>query len=178
MPLVFLPQNWSETITCSYTVYGNPARIVQKFRTKRKYMRTFVRYLLFQIPELFLLALLLWLLLDRNIISQWTAQGFFILWIIKELAIYPWVRHSYEVNPQTGITKLIGAKGLAQEQLDPEGYVKINGELWKARTESTNQPIAPNTVIRVSAATGMTLIVETVDFHRDEKPNQSPSSKA
>jgi membrane protein implicated in regulation of membrane protease activity len=131
-------------------------------------MKTFTRYLLFQIPELFLLALLLWLLFDRNIISRWAAYGLFFLWIVKELAVYPLVRRAFEANTQTGTAQLIGSKGVSQEPLDPEGYVKINGELWKARTEPINRPIAANTVIRVRAATGMILIVQAESFPSQE----------
>jgi membrane protein implicated in regulation of membrane protease activity len=134
-------------------------------------MRTFARYLLFQIPELILLALLLWLLLDRNMISLWAARGLFFLWIIKDLAVYPLVRRAYEASTRTGTAQLIGTKGVAQEPLNPEGYVRINGELWKARTDPSNQPIGANTVVRVTAATGMTLIVQADDF-----PSQSRST--
>jgi membrane protein implicated in regulation of membrane protease activity len=136
-------------------------------------MRTFARYLLFQIPELFLLALLLWLLLDRNIISRWAAHALFFLCIVKELAVYPWVRRAYETNTQTGTAQLIGIKGMTQEALDPEGYVKINGELWKARTDPINRPIGANTAVRVRAATGMILIVQAEDFssQKSSKPD-------
>jgi len=135
-------------------------------------MKTFARYLLFQIPEWFLLALLLWLLLDHNVVSRWAVQGIFFLWILKDLAVYPLVRRAYETHTRTGAAQLIGMKGMAQEPLDPEGYVKINGELWKARTDPIH-PISPNTAVRVRAASGMTLIVQAEDFssQKSSKPD-------
>ena len=36
----------------------------------------------------------------------------------------------------TGPLKMMGATGLAQSALDPEGSVIINGELWRARVEN------------------------------------------
>ncbi|HZD41846.1 MAG TPA: NfeD family protein [Terriglobales bacterium] len=136
-------------------------------------MKTFFRYLLFQIPQWFVLALFLWLLVDRAAVPQWASEAFFIFWVVKDLAIYPWVRPAYETNTKTGAEELIGAKGLAQEALDPDGYVKVRGELWKARVEPTDRIITPQSAVRVRSAAGMTLIVEP-DDHLVQKPRRVP----
>ncbi|HKH30628.1 MAG TPA: NfeD family protein, partial [Gaiellaceae bacterium] len=42
--------------------------------------------------------------------------------------------------PQTGQEELLGQVGRVRTPLDPEGYVLVHGELWRAR--STDGPIA------------------------------------
>jgi membrane-bound serine protease (ClpP class) len=42
--------------------------------------------------------------------------------------------------PQTGQEELVGQVGRVRTVLDPEGYVLVHGELWRAR--STDGPIA------------------------------------
>jgi membrane-bound ClpP family serine protease len=124
-------------------------------------MKTFLRYLLFQIPQWFVLALFLWLLIDQNAAPLWATQVFFIVWVLKDLAIYPWVRRAYETDVKTGAERLIGATGITQEPLDPEGFIKINGELWKARVDAANQPVDRNSRVKVRATSGLILLVES-----------------
>jgi membrane protein implicated in regulation of membrane protease activity len=125
-------------------------------------MRTFIRYLLFQIPGWLLLSLVLWLLVTWVIVPLWAGTVVFAAWVFKDLAVYPWVQRAYQIDEKTGTEKLIGAKAIAQERLDPEGYVKLNGELWKARVNSHQQSIPPQAIVKVQAARGMILIVEAV----------------
>jgi membrane protein implicated in regulation of membrane protease activity len=123
-------------------------------------LKTFLRYLLFQILGWVILALVLYVLVHKTEVPQWAAMGLFILWVIKDLAMFPLVRSSYEGNARTGAETLIGSQGRVQQPLTPEGYVKINGELWKAQTESPDQLLARDTPVRVRGARGLTLIVE------------------
>ena len=123
-------------------------------------LKTFLRYLLFQILGWAILALVLYVLVHKTEVPRWAAMGLFILWVIKDLAMFPLVRSSYEGNARTGAETLIGSRGRVQEPLTPEGYVKINGELWKAQTESPDQLLARDTPVRVRGAHGLTLIVE------------------
>ena len=126
-------------------------------------MKPIVRYLLFQLPQWLILALFLWLLVDWNAVPRWAAQLFLMFWVIKDLIVFPLVRRAYENNTQTGAEELIGAKAVAQEPLDPEGYVKINGELWKARADPAHQRIEQNRRVEVRAARGLTLIVSATE---------------
>jgi len=121
-------------------------------------VRTFLRYLLFQIPQWLILAIFLWLLVDATAVPRWVSIAFFIFWVVKDFAMYPFVRRAYEKNTKTGTQELIGSKGVTHEALAPEGYIKIHGELWKAR--STGETIAENRKVRVTGARGLTLIVE------------------
>jgi membrane-bound ClpP family serine protease len=123
-------------------------------------MRTFVRYLLFQLPGWILLGLFLLILTDKTAVPIWATASFFALWIAKDLAVYPIVRHAYEKNSGTGAERMIGKKGVTQHCLAPEGYVKIDAELWKAQTGFSDQPIPQQRPVRVIGARGLTLIVQ------------------
>jgi membrane protein implicated in regulation of membrane protease activity len=98
-------------------------------------MKTFAKFLLFEIPQWFLLALILWILVETTDIPVWTVQGFFVIWVLKDIALFPLVRNAYENDAKTGTEQLIGVKATTQDRLDPEGFVKIQGVLWKARAE-------------------------------------------
>ncbi len=91
----------------------------------------------------------------------WIAIGAFSLWVIKDLVFYPLLRNAYESSPKTGADQLVGLRGVAQEQIDPRGYVHVRGELWRAETESSDKPISAGSPVRVVRANGMTLIVTT-----------------
>jgi membrane protein implicated in regulation of membrane protease activity len=122
-------------------------------------MKTFAKYLFFEIPQWLLLAFILWVLAETTDLPVWAAQGFFVIWVVKDLALFPLVRNAYENDAKTGTEQLIGAKATTQERLDPEGFVSIHGVLWKARAEPADQPINRDSVVTVCAARGLTLIV-------------------
>jgi membrane-bound serine protease (ClpP class) len=48
----------------------------------------------------------------------------------------------------TGQSELIGQVGVVREQLDPEGFVFVHGELWRART-SNGEAVSPGQSVRV-----------------------------
>jgi membrane protein implicated in regulation of membrane protease activity len=136
-------------------------------------VHTFIKYLLFQIPQWLALALFLGFLVDRTAVPPWAGIGFFIFWVIKDLAMYPVVRRAYANDAKTGAEALVGSGGVACERIDPQGYVKIRGELWKARTNG--RPISKDTVVKVTGASAMTLIVEPADGGR-EPTNQNSAA--
>jgi membrane-bound serine protease (ClpP class) len=50
-------------------------------------------------------------------------------------------------KPQTGADELVNHIGVVRQPLDPEGFVFVNGELWRAR--STDGPIPTGETVRV-----------------------------
>ena len=52
---------------------------------------------------------------------------------------------------------------MAQEQIDPRGYVHVRGELWRAETEPADGPILAGSRVKVVVANGMTLVVAKED---------------
>jgi membrane protein implicated in regulation of membrane protease activity len=122
-------------------------------------MPTFLRYLFFQIPGWAIGAVVAVGLTHWNIIPSWVAAlGFFGL-VLKDLVFYPLLRSAYETKISSGSAALVGRKGIAQDDLAPEGYVKINLELWRAVIEPASEDIASGTEVEVVGAEGMRLIV-------------------
>jgi membrane-bound serine protease (ClpP class) len=126
---------------------------------RKKVMATLTKYLLMQAPGWALTGLILLGLRDWIGFPLWAGCGLFIMWAVKDLALYPFVRTAYESNVKTGAEQLVGARGVAQEWLSPHGYVQVHGELWRAEVEPSDQLISPRSPVRVRAARGMTLIV-------------------
>jgi membrane-bound serine protease (ClpP class) len=58
----------------------------------------------------------------------------------------------------TGDSELIGQVGVVRQALDPEGFVFVHGELWRART--SGEPLPPGEEVRVEGLDdGLTLTV-------------------
>lgn len=87
------------------------------------------------------------------------AVGLVALVITSDFVLYPFFRISYSLPPQTGIQCLVGERGVVVRELAPEGYVKVRGELWRARLEGPAAAPAGDAVV-VHAAEGLTLHVQ------------------
>lgn len=123
-------------------------------------MPTWLKYLLLQVPGWILAAIVVAGLRYWLGIPSWVAFGLLSLWVVKDLVMYPLLRVAYESGVKTGVEQLVGARGVAQEDLAPAGYVRVRGELWRAETRSGQEYISSGTPIRIVGAERMTLIVE------------------
>jgi membrane-bound serine protease (ClpP class) len=74
----------------------------------------------------------------------------------------------------TGKEGMRGAVGVVREPIDPEGYVFVMGELWRAR--STNGPIPAGDFVRVIDVDGLTVIVEPYSA-RAANPADEPGQR-
>jgi membrane protein implicated in regulation of membrane protease activity len=129
--------------------------------------RVFWRYTAFQIPGWMLAAAIGWLLNQRFNIPWWLATCFLVAWVIKDYALYPFLRFSYEINDRKQIDRLIGAKGKAVNTLAPNGYVRVRGELWRAINEETDQ-LKAGSLVSVVSVKGMTVIVRSANMQASQ----------
>lgn len=99
-----------------------------------------------------LLALLLLLVLPDpwNVVAALAALA---LGGLEVLYFYRRMRHEKVV---TGVENLVGAVGKAVEPLEPEGHVRVHGELWEARSST---PIDRGARVEVVAVENLTLEV-------------------
>jgi len=65
-------------------------------------------------------------------------------------------------KPEVGREELVGAVGKVVEDLDPEGMVRVRGELWKA-TAAGSDVIRVGERVRVVEVRGLTLVVERAE---------------
>jgi membrane protein implicated in regulation of membrane protease activity len=125
-------------------------------------MTTFQRYMLFQVPGWLIDVAVLAALIEWWALPLWAALGIFALLVVKDFVLYPFLRVGYETKEKSGIERLIGERGVVKQRLDPEGYVLVQGELWKARS-TTTQPLEPGTRVLIAASEGMLLQVEKLE---------------
>jgi len=123
--------------------------------------RVFFRYLAFEAPSWVLLAAVLGVLMAVWDLSLGLAALVLGLWILKDLALFPILRIAYEPAGGSGGTEsLIGAVGIVSADLDPEGWIQIGPERWRARVSRESAPLPAGTQVRVTAVEGLLLRVE------------------
>ena len=125
-------------------------------------MVTFFRYLFFQIPGWTIAALVAWGLVHWELIPWWLALFGFCGLVIKDLAFFRFVRSAYDVKVKSGSEALVGRRGVVQNDLAPEGYIRINGELWRAGAAANGVVITAGTEVEVVRAEGMKVVVRTL----------------
>ncbi|MDZ7290290.1 MAG: hypothetical protein ONB44_08425 [candidate division KSB1 bacterium] len=67
---------------------------------------------------------------------------------------------SLQEKPQTGSEGMIGERGVVESVAPPYLWVKVRGELWRAKS---NEPLAAGDAIVVRHLEGLTLEVERTD---------------
>ncbi len=117
--------------------------------------RTVFRYTMLQLPALVVLILVLIVLRQWLQIPIWSIWTFTLLWIIKDVILFPFVWRAYD----SATSAMIGSKGTASERLDPSGHVRIKGELWRARISENGPPIEKGRAVLIMDIRGLTLIV-------------------
>lgn len=103
-----------------------------------------------------LLALLLLLFLP----DPWNVVGALAALALFGLEVLYFYRRMRGVKVVTGAENLVGAVGTTVEPLDPEGHVRVQGELWQARAPGA---VPAGTKVRVVALDELTLEVETAE---------------
>lgn len=117
------------------------------------------RYALYQIPGLLVAAAAIGLLFRWTSLPGWAAVSLVLIWVLKDAALYPWLRSAYESDPGSVIERLVGLPGVAVEPLAPSGYVRVRGELWQAEAVPPEVEIGPGQAIVVHAVRGTILVV-------------------
>jgi membrane protein implicated in regulation of membrane protease activity len=115
--------------------------------------------MLFQAPGLLIEIAVLGALIEWLGMPVWAAAAVFALLVVKDFVLYPFLKVGYETTPKSGVERLIGEKGVVKQRLDPEGYVLVHGELWKARAAQSGGSFDPGTRVSIEAADGMLLMV-------------------
>jgi membrane protein implicated in regulation of membrane protease activity len=128
--------------------------------------RAFARYLTFQVPGWVLTACLAWWLAAKAGLPPWLAALGWALFVIKDFALYPWLRDAYAVGEPAPAALLVGKTGVARERIDPSGYVRVGAELWRAELAPGCAAIDTGAHVRVLEVQGLTLIVDPVEPQR------------
>jgi membrane-bound ClpP family serine protease len=131
-------------------------------RTTRR-RAIFARYLLMQIPSGFAVALGLWAFGHWGPLPTPAAFALFGVWVAIEIALFPVLRIGYEEGGQVaGVESMIGAVGRVCSELDPDGFVQLGHERWRARADEGPLPVPAGTRVRVLEVRDLLLIVGPV----------------
>ena len=101
--------------------------------------------------------------IDRFVSREWYVQFRYIAITIAVFSILFFGFGMYKAlrlrltKPKTGGEEMLGLVGTADEELDPEGQIKIRGERWKAEARTK---IKKGEKVRVVGRDGLLLIVE------------------
>jgi membrane-bound ClpP family serine protease len=118
------------------------------------------RYALFQIPDIVILVLILFVLHQWVRLSLESVIGLGSLWMVKYVLVFGFVWRAYDKPSPGDVTSLIGTQGIAEELLDPSGYIRVHGELWRAEVIGKTMAIEKGQAVLIERAYGLTLLVK------------------
>lgn len=121
-------------------------------------MSVLARYVLYQVPGWALSVIVLAVLRRWLGLPLWAVFVLLAAYVAKDLVLYPFLRRAYESGP-TGAAQLIGEVGTATEALHPTGYIRVRGELWRAKLAPGADAVPAGGRVRVQSVRGMTLTV-------------------
>jgi len=128
--------------------------------SKEAKRRIVLRYACYQIPDVAIFVLILY------VIHQWVglSLGLFIvltgLWLAKYVFVFSFVWRAYDKPRPGDVTSLIGIEGIVKKRLDPSGYIRVHGELWRAEVIGKTMAIEKGQTVLIEKADGLTLLVK------------------
>lgn len=91
--------------------------------------------------------------------TPWSVVAVVVAAAVEVLEVAFWRRFLRRYRIQTGAEAMIGKHAVVMEGASSAGRVRLEGEIWKARSEV---PLTRGQTVRVTAIDGLTLVVEPV----------------
>jgi membrane-bound serine protease (ClpP class) len=140
-------------------------------KTKPPLWYTVQAILGWMLEEAILVAVVLWLLPQFNVnLPLWALAILMVALAAYSYTMYRVGRSTFLIRPKVAAETVIGDGGKVTKRLAPEGYVKVQGVLWKAICDEAELEIGDEVV--VVGIEGLRLIVSpkggTV---QDKKPS-------
>ncbi len=120
------------------------------------------KYWALQLPEAALVVVVMLLLKEWLELPAWLTWSLVGLWVAKDAAIYPFVWRSFDPTYPATQHSLDGERGVATERLDPSGYIRVRGELWRAELAHGVRQVEKDETVEVQSMRGLTVIVVPV----------------
>ncbi len=133
-------------------------------------MQTFARYLAFQLPSWLIIAGASWLLYEWADMSLAWGALVLLLWIAKDLALFPFVRDSYRHDPHRPGEELMGQLAEVVVPLDTRGWVRVGAERWQAAISEEGPSVPIGTRVRICGLRDHTLLVKIDEVKTDAQP--------
>ncbi len=122
--------------------------------------RVYIRYAFFQLPGSGLIIILLWWLNNNFDLPLIYAAAVLCLWLIKEIVMFPFLWRSYDTASQNVLESMIGKYGTAVDDINPCGYVRIGGEMWRGELLPGKAPVKKGDRVIVTGVDGLMITVE------------------
>ncbi len=118
-----------------------------------------IKYLLLQIPALILLiCIVLWFYLSGVLSLIWFML-IVLIWVMKDVLLFFVVWKAYDTSKKIPVSE----RGMTIENLDPDGYIEVGSELWRATCTQKNQTIKKGREVKIIAIKGLTLEVAELE---------------
>jgi membrane-bound serine protease (ClpP class) len=90
-----------------------------------------------------------------------TLIALMIVWAVIAVIVYRAGSRALRKKPMAGLESIIGTKGRVVRPLDPDGLIRIGGELWRAKSTANRIDIGEE--VTIVERKGTILIVRAVD---------------
>jgi len=111
------------------------------------------------LEEAAIAAVVLWLLPKVDFhLPLFVLIIFMLAWAGFAVFSYRMGSRALRRKPEGGLADMLGTRGKVVKRLDPEGMIRIKGELWKAK--SAGRKIETGEEVTVVGQKGLKLIVE------------------
>jgi membrane-bound ClpP family serine protease len=111
------------------------------------------------LEEAAIAVVVLWLLPEIDVhIPLFALILIMLAWAGFAVFTYHMGSRALRKKPEGGLSDMLGTRGEVVKRLDPEGMVRIKGELWKAK--SAGRKINAGEEVTVVGQKGLKLIVE------------------
>lgn len=121
-------------------------------------MTPLARYLVLQIPGWVAIVLGGAVLVRFDFVGWALVGGVLAVWVVKDMALYPFLRPHLFVDRGPPLGELVGKTGEVATPIAPDGYVRLGNERWRAINEE-GAPLAVGRKVRIVGSEGLTLIV-------------------
>jgi membrane protein implicated in regulation of membrane protease activity len=122
------------------------------------------------LEEVLLAAFVLWILphfFNINV-PLWGLAILMLALAILSGVMYRVGRRTFFIRPKVAAENIIGSEGTVTKPLTPEGYVKVQGVLWKARCKGAEMEVGDE--VEVIGMEGLKLVVKPKKTVPNKKP--------
>ena len=95
--------------------------------------------------------------------------------VFEGVEVWLWMKYLKRLSVKAGVEAMTGQRGTVLERCNPEGTVRIHGEIWRARCEAGAEP---GEIVEVRALRGLELSVDRLAGRGEDPRTRSPSSSS
>ena len=127
----------------------------------RPSVRIVIKYFLLQLPGVIAFILILLLVRQWLEVPAYLLWGLLGIWVGKDIVLFPFLWRCHDPNQYPDRFRMVGRRGLALTRLNPDGYVQVQGERWRAGVHEGQASIDKDEAICVEAINGLKLKVKS-----------------